>query len=283
MRRVLVTGASGRLGRAVLRLLAERGVASTGLDLVPVADAPVDRMVIGAAGDVDAVREALDGADAVVHCAAIPSPFLDTAERVFGGNSLATFTVLEQAARAKVTRAVLAGSQSILGFAFAPSPLVPAYLPIDDDHPLQAADSYALGKQADEATGAMMARRYGMTVITLRYPLLGGLGDRLPTYADRYRYEPQRGAASLWAYLEDRDAATAAWLALTAQLSGYRMFTVAAPQTLAAAPTEELLRRWLPDVPRRRELPGWTVPLDLAPATEILGLRPEYLHRPNGS
>jgi nucleoside-diphosphate-sugar epimerase len=280
VKRVLVTGAAGRLGHAVLTHLAAHGVAATGLDRIDADDTQsrpakttADRMVIGDVADPAVVRDALDGVDGVIHLAAIPAPTLGTPEEVFGRNSLATFVVLEAAGQAGVERAVLASSQSILGLAFAPAPLAPLYLPIDAEHPLQVADPYALGKQADEATGVMIARRYPMTVVALRYPLLGGLGDRLPTVAAQHRADPGGGAKNLWAYLEDRDAATAAWLALTVPLSGYHMFHVAAPETLAAEPTDVLLDRFYPEVPRRRAFVGREVPLDLRTARDVLGFQ----------
>ncbi|GAA1359688.1 NAD(P)-dependent oxidoreductase [Catellatospora chokoriensis] len=273
-----MTGAAGRLGRATLELLAREGVAVTALDLHDPGDLPAARVVVGDTGDVKAVREALAGVDAVVHCAAIPSPTLGTPEDVFCGNTRSTFVVLEEAAQAGVTRAVLAGSQSALGFAWSPQPIAPLYLPVDEAHPLLAADPYALSKQVDEQIGQMIARRYGMTVVTLRFPLLGGMTERLPTFASHYRADPVQGARSLWAYLEDRDAAKANWLALTRPLSGAHEIFVAAPITLAALPTEELLDRFHPGVPRRAPMPGRTVPFDLSLADRLLGLVPEHLY-----
>lgn len=278
MNRVLVTGAAGRLGRVTLDRLAREGVAATALDLRDPGDLPADRVVVGDHGDVAVVRAAMAGVDAVVHCAAIPSPTLGTADEVFCGNTRGTFVVLEAAAQAGVGRAVLAGSQSALGFAWSPEPVSPHYLPVDEAHPLLAADPYALSKQVDESIGAMMARRYGMTVVALRFPLLGGRAERLPTYAERYRADPVTGARSLWAYLEDRDAAAANWLALTRPLTGFEALFVAAPTTLAALPTEELLDRFHPAVPRRIALPGRTVPFDLSRADAVLGLVPEHLY-----
>ncbi len=281
--RVLVTGAAGRLGRATLDLLATQGIAATGLDRVaPEAGLPVERLIVGEVTDPDTVRDALREVDAVLHFAAIPDPFLDTPENVFGRNTQATFVVLEMAAQAGIRRAVLASSQSALGFAFAEPPVRPCYLPIDHAHPLLVADPYALSKQVDEATGEMMARRYGMTVAALRFPFLGGLGDRLVTQAETYRTDPAAGARSLWAYLEDRDAAMSAWLALTVELAGYHVFTVANPQTLAARDTEELLDEFFPEVPRRRTLPGRSVPWDVSAATETLGFQPQYHFLPTG-
>jgi nucleoside-diphosphate-sugar epimerase len=276
VKRILVTGAAGRLGRVVLERLAGAGLATVALDRVGATGAAADRVVTGEVGDPAVVREALDGVDAVVHLAAIASPNLGTPEQVFGGNSLATFALLDAAGQAGVGRAVIASSQSIYGLAFSPQPLRPAYVPIDEAHPLQVADPYALSKQADEATAAMAARRYGMTVVALRYPMLGG-EERLREVGAAWRADPSLGARPLWAYLDDRDAAEAAWLSLSTPLRGYHMFQVAAPVTLAALPTARLLDMFYPDVPRRRAFTGREVPFDIAPAERVLGHRAAYL------
>jgi nucleoside-diphosphate-sugar epimerase len=280
MTRVLVTGAAGRLGRVVVAQLAADGVETVGLDRVAVTDTGAVRYLAGDAADPAVVADALSGVDAVVHLAALASPAMGTPEQVFGGNALATFAVLDAAGRAGVARAVIASSQSIYGLAFSPEVQAPAYLPVDEAQPLQVADPYALSKQADEATAAMVARRYGMAVVALRYPLLGGLDGRLPQIAARYRSDPAAGARGLWAYLDDRGAATAARLALSAPLRGCHALLVAAPETLASQPTEELLDRFYPDVPRRRTFAGREVPFDTASATALLGFHPAYHWQP---
>ena len=272
MNRVLVTGSAGGLGRAVVADLRASGYDTVGLDRAPDAD------FVGPVSP-DLVRRALDGVDAVVHLAAIPAPSLGTPVEVFGGNSLATFTVLDAAAAAGVPRAVIASSLSILGLAFAPDRLDPASLPIDEDTPLQVADPYALSKQADEATGAMMARRHGLSVVALRFPRLGGVEDRLGEAAASWQTDPEPGAREFWAYLDYRDAARAVRLSLD-QPAGYHVYQVAAPETLAARPTEELLDRWYPRVPRRRAFPGWAVPFDLRRATDDLGFEAIHHYQP---
>ncbi|MFB6398248.1 NAD-dependent epimerase/dehydratase family protein [Polymorphospora lycopeni] len=281
-RRVLVTGAAGRLGRAVLDLLAARGVPATALDLRDPADLPADRVVVGGAGDPVAVRAALADVDAVVHCAALAAPTMGSPEEVFAGNARATFVTLEESARAGVRRAVIASSIAVLGLSFAPRPLSPAYLPVDEAVPAQVADPYALSKQADEATAAMMSRRYGMTVVALRFPLLGGPRDTLPEIAARYVDDPGFGAAHLWGYLDTRDAASVVWLAVTRPITGCHVLFVAAPDTLAPQPTGELLDRFYPGVPRRLPLPGRAAPIDAGAAARVLGFTAEHRY-PVGS
>lgn len=272
--RVLVTGAAGRLGSVVLRVLAARGVAVVGLDLRD--PGGIETFFTGRADDVDLVAAALEGVDTVIHLAAIPQPGLDTNERVFVGNAAATFVVLDQAARVGVRRAVIASSLSITGLPFSPKPAVPDYVPVDEAMPLQVADPYALSKQADEATARMVARRDGMDVVALRFPMLGE-PEFLERQAVEYREDPGSGAAVLWAYLDLRDAATACWLGVTADVTGARPLYVAAPDTLSPYPTEELVARYLPGTEVRAPLPGRRVPIDLSAAEAALGFAAEHL------
>lgn len=272
-----MTGAAGRIGRGVLDVLARERVAATALVLEDPGDLAADRVVVGDAGSPAVAARAVEGADAVVHLAAIPTPMHDPADVVFGTNTLATFAVLDAAGRAGVRRAVIASSQSAWGTAFAPFELHPASLPVDADTPDQAADPYALSKRTDELTADMVARRYGLSVVALRYPFVGGVDERLQARADEVARDPGLGARNLWAYLETRDAAEAAWLALRYDGGGARVVYVAAPDTLSPVPTAELVRRYHPDVPLTRPLVGHEVPIDLAPAERLLGFRARHL------
>lgn len=272
--RVLVTGAAGRLGGVVLRVLAAQGAAVVGLDRVD--PGGIETFFAGDAYDPDLVASAMAGVDTVIHLAAIPQPGLDTPERVFVGNSAATFVVLDQAARAGVRRAVIASSLSITGLPFAPKPAVPAYVPVDEAMPLQVADPYALSKQADEATAEMVARRDGMAVVAFRFPMLG-TPEFFAQPMTEYREDPGSGVGVLWAYLDFRDAAMACWLGVTATVTGAHAVYVAAPDTLSPYPTEELVARYLPGVPVRTPLPGRSVPIDTSLATALLGFTPEHL------
>lgn len=273
--RVLVTGAAGLIGTAVLDLLAERGTPATALVLDGTEEVAADRVITGSADDPDVVDEALREATAVVHLAAIPTPLDDPDEVVFGHNTRATFTVLNRAARAGIGHAAIASSYAICGLPFRRKPLSLPYLPIDADLPLQITDPYALSKQVDERTAEMIHRQYGMTVVALRLPFVGDAEKRLAGMARTFVTDPAHGAPDVWSYLDVRDAARALLAALQPASPGSHVLYVAAPETLAPQPTEWLLDTFHPGVPRPR-FAGRTVPIDLEPARDLIGFTAEH-------
>ncbi|MDX6511723.1 MAG: hypothetical protein QOE36_1227 [Gaiellaceae bacterium] len=275
--RVLVTGAAGLLGRRVVAALEALGAAVTALDVARPDDLRVDRLVVGEAGDVSVVQRALEGVDALVHLAAIRAPSLAPAEQVFCGNTAATFTVLEQAAQAGVRRAVIASSLAITGLPFGRSGRRPAYLPLDEEIPLQIEDPYALSKHVDELVAESMWWQHGLSVVALRFPFLGTLEVDLPKRAERIAADPAFAAAEFWLYLEARDAASACVLALTAPPPGFHLLALAAPNTLSPYPTEQLLEAYYPTVRRRTVFEGHAAPIDVGKARSLLGWEPEHL------
>jgi len=272
--RVLVTGAAGRVGRGVLKVLAERGIAANALDLRDPGDLPADLVVIGDARDPVVVRASLREADAVVHLAAIPAPIGHPPELVYSLNTQSTFTVLEQAGRAGIRQVCLASSFALTGIPFGRD-LHPAYVPVDEDLPTQSEDPYALSKQTDELTAWMMARRHGMSVVALRLPLVRGFDELRADFVDTWSVNPKEGASALWAYLETLDAARACVLALSVPGPGAHAVYVAAPEILAPYPIVDLIRRFHPRAVIRRPLPGRVVPIDVSAAWELLGFAAE--------
>ena len=258
---VVVTGAAGRIGRAVVDEFLGRGFDVVGLDRSPSpgrSEARGWRYIQAAATDMESLKSALAGRESVVHLAATPSPLLSPAVDLFVGNTSATMTVLTAAAEAGVRAAVIASSISILGLVYAHRELSPAYAPVDERTPLQVSDAYALSKQCDEATALMINRRYGLPVAALRFPFTataGEIGNRAALMAR----DPAAGRRELWAYLDVRDAAGACVDVIGAQLDGRLdgavAYNVIADDSLADQPLDVLLARFHPST-QIREGPG---------------------------
>ncbi|MFO7177352.1 MAG: NAD-dependent epimerase/dehydratase family protein [Pseudomonadota bacterium] len=125
---VLITGGAGFIGSHVVDELLEHGYAVRVLDnLTPQVHGPMARrpdyldpraeLVVGDVRDVARVRRALDGVDLVVHLAAavgVGQSMYQIREYV-ETNDVGTAVLLEELARRKVTRLVVASSMSVYG------------------------------------------------------------------------------------------------------------------------------------------------------------------------
>ena len=70
---IVVTGATGRLGRRVVQRLVDRGYEVLGTDRVPHEDPPTP-FVQADLCDAARAKELLNGAEALIHMGAIPGP-----------------------------------------------------------------------------------------------------------------------------------------------------------------------------------------------------------------
>jgi UDP-glucose 4-epimerase len=272
-RTVWVSGSSGKLGSEVVRQLREAGDHVIEADLV--GESPVDLL------DPAAVAESMRGAVAVIHCAAIPAPVNIEPADLMRINTLATFNALEQAWLAGIGTAAVASSASIYGPAWSDEWTSPALrfesVPVDEDTPLTFVDPYALSKDVTEGTCRMFARR-GMTVTALRFHWIASVEQA----RERVATEPEaEGAVGLWGYTELGDAARACILSLgpLAAHRGYEALVIVADDTLSEVPTEDLLDRHLPNITRRRTIPGMGSAFDSSRAAEVIGWRPQHSWR----
>jgi nucleoside-diphosphate-sugar epimerase len=274
-RRVLVTGAAGRIGSVATRHLSELGALVTALTIVEDDSLKADRIVVGDTRSEEDVAKALDGADAVVHLAALAHPSSSTPYDVYTINVVSTFNVLAQAGALGIKRAVVASSINAFGVPFNPADIRPAYYPLDEKIPADVADWYSLSKQNDENTCRMAWRRWGIDVVAFRFPHVNS-HEVLQRQADGFAKDPARGVREGWSYLDTRDAAYAIELGLTATLSGAHTFFAAAGTTNAPYETEALLDAFAPNVPRLRRFVGREVPIDLTAVRTVLGFQARH-------
>ena len=274
-RRVLVTGAAGRIGLVTVQRLTELGAQVSALSNVEHPDLKADRVVIGDTRSEEDVAGALEGADLVVHLAALAHRDAGTPYDVYCGNVISTFNVLAQAGALGIKRAVIASSINAYGVPMNPHDVLPAYFPLDERVPSDVGDWYSLSKQNDENTARMAWRHWGIDVVAFRFPHVNST-DVLRRQADGHRENPGDAVREGWSYLDTRDAAYAIELGLTATLSGAHTFFVAADTTNAPYETEALLDAFAPGVPRLRRFIGREVPIDLTAARTVLGFQARH-------
>ena len=281
-RRVLVTGAAGRLGAAVLADLFEHDIPVRGVDRIPIdRSAPGGPHMTLDGTDVGQLVTAMRGCRAVIHLGAIPAPNRHTDDVVFRNNTAATFAVLQAAAATGVRRVVVASSASILGHAWAPTDVFPDYAPVDERHPLRPLDPYALSKAVDELTCRTFAARYGMNIPMLRLStILTATNAKL--WAKETATDPLSDwhrPRVLWSYVDIRDAAATCRLALTSPTVGARAYNVTAADTLAPLDTAELLETYAPTVRITRTMIGSETAWSLDRARDELGYEPQFSWR----
>jgi nucleoside-diphosphate-sugar epimerase len=282
--RIVVTGGSGKAGRAVVRDLLERGHEVLNVDLVPSAEssspdspAPFLRADLT---DFGQALEALGGAElmaqpeAVVHLAAIPSPVHATPDTVFRTNMTSTYTVFAAAVRLGLRRVVWASSETTLGLPF---DRPPDYAPVDEEHELRPESSYALSKVLGEEMARQFSRWSGTPFVGLRFSNIMERHDyeRFPSFWD----DPQLRKWNLWSYVDESHVAESVRLALGANLSGADAFIVAATDTVMQRPSRDLMAEVFPGVPVRDGLPEHGTLFSIEKARRLLGYQARFSWR----
>lgn len=163
--KILVTGSSGHLGEALVRVLRGRGHEVIGLDVLPSPSTDV----VGSVADSAVVRSSLTGVRAVVHTATLHKPHVGSHERrVFvDTNITGTLTLLEESATAGVGGFVFTSTTSAFGRALAPAPGAPAAW-IDEDVVPVPRNIYGVTKTTAEDLCELVHRDHGLPVVVLR-------------------------------------------------------------------------------------------------------------------
>lgn len=268
--RIVVTGGSGLVGRRIVRRLA-REHEVVNLDLrTPVEDNCT--YIKGSILDGEFMRFVLDGADAVVHAAAIPGPSFGSPYEIERTNVRGTHTVARAARERGVERMVYISSEAVLGIVFSGGRTTALYFPIDELHPLMAVEPYGRSKALAE-TLLGSGDFEGMTVVSLRPPWVW-----VPEEYDSCRrlvLNPEEWVDGLWAYIHGDDLAVAVARAATRRLPpGLHAVYVAAPDNGTVYPTRELTDRYYPDVPFSSDTSLYGSLISSAAAEDLLGYRP---------
>lgn len=173
--RVLVTGASGFVGRSVCEYLVKQGVQVLGGVRGSCQPIPgVELLEIGDVADVTPLRwaELLGGVQVVAHCAALVHQMKGVADprAYYRVNTKGTEVLAEAAAKAGVRRFVFLSTVKVLGESTKPGEK------FYSDSPADPHDDYARSKWLAEQALVLIAEQTDMDMVILRPPLIYGAG-----------------------------------------------------------------------------------------------------------
>ncbi len=260
--KILVTGASGRLGPHVISELE-----AAGHELVLMSRTlPTAYRWPWIQGTItsfeDCLRATEGGIEAIQHLAANSwasdhpdsrasyeergVPFDDTMQT----NIMGTYYLLQAALRNNIGIFVMTGSNCALGHGgrISRTPFPIKYLPLDEDHPCHVEDSYSFSKFSGEELLASYTRAYGIRTYALRS---AGICDaeRRAGFARNAR-PAERWDEWMWAWVSSEDLASAHRLLMEKanDLPPHGVYLCNADDTTALEPTRELIERFRPDL-----------------------------------
>ncbi len=275
IKKIVLTGSSGKAGRAVMQDLLKHDYQVTAVDLVhvPLSERPWHTLRADLT-DLGETLEVLMGADAVIHLANIPAPELFTAGRTFEENTLMNYNVFSAAKDLKLKRVVWASSETTLGLPF---DILPQYAPIDEAHYPYPESSYALSKVVAETMAEQFSRWSGIPFVGLRLSNVLNETDyqNFPTYWK----DALLRKWNLWGYVDERDVALACRLALHADISGSRNYIIAATDTVMNHPSVDLMKEVFPTVAMKKPVSEFETLLSIDKARAELGYEPQHSWR----
>lgn len=271
---IVVTGASGKAGRAAVRDLVEHGYEVLATDVVKPAEVAPAPFLAADLTDHGQTVEVLAGASGVIHLAAIPAPGLRPPVTTFNVNTVMNANVFLAAAQLGLDRVVWASSETTLGLPFDDPP---RYVPVDEDHYPLPTSTYALSKVVGETMAEQIAGWSGIPFVGLRFSNIIEPEEyaAFPGYWD----DPATRRWNLWGYIDVRDSATACRLGLEAAVTGSTNYVIAADDTVMNTPNAQLLAAEFPGVELTRDVGEFETLLANGRARDALGFSPRHSWR----
>ena len=267
---VAVTGGSGRLGKYVIARLLKEGDTVRSLDVV----APKEPLAGGVRffqvdlTDLQALKEAIQGCDGVMHLGGFPGVNGRPPGMLYANNTVGSYNVLLACSLLGIKRVSQASSINALsGLEIEHCDY--RYLPVDEKHPSFNQDEYGLSKCVLEMQADSFARRHpDMTISSLR---LHALLEWPVARESRLDGPCDPGARGLWGWMYIWEAARAHVLALKASYTGHEVFFTTARSSSSTLPSIDLARSAYPDAEIRGDLSGHQSLYNCYKAERLLG------------
>ena len=279
MKKVVITGVNGLLGPYVVDHFIKKGYDVLSVDITKPKKSPAKFMTANLT-NLGECYGILQGADAVIHLAAIPVAYSHPNEVTFQNNVMSTYNILEAAAGLGIKKAVIASSESSYGVVFSKQNLAPKYVPIDEEHPQLPEDCYGLSKIVAEKTADMINRRCGMQVVSFRIGNV--ITPEMYANFNDFIHDSKPRRTILWSYIDARDIAEACRLAIETDGLGSVALNLAADDTSMDIKSSELMKAEFPEVKDIRvPIDNYHTLLSNEKAKKMLNWQPVHFWRDN--
>jgi len=260
--KVLITGASGRLGSYVVRELADKHELILTSRRKPPEEISAFNWIHGDLTNFEDCQRAVEGVEAIQHLGAQPWPVDHPEQRAeaekrgipfdatFKSNMLGTYYLMQAAVKEGVKVVVMTGSNCALGHGYRISntPFPIQFLPIDETHLCYPEDTYSYSKRADEDLLASYTRAYGIRTYVTR-------PAGITPEERRIQMAKHAGSAGgwntwMWCWVGSEDVASAHRLLMEKadELPPHDVYFLNGNDTTALEPSRELVEKFKPEL-----------------------------------
>ena len=199
-KKVLITGAAGRIGRVLNEGLKDRYNIRVLYNRTVLDQQFEEEGMVGNITDLEKMEEAVDGCDAVIHMAGNPS-MQATFEEVHEANSLGTYCIYEACVRRNCPRVIFASTNHVTGN------YEKEGIYVTPDMPIRPDSFYGACKAHGEGLGRYYSDKLGLGVICLR------IGSFQPIK----NVQNRRSDRILSSWLSYKDAVQLCWRGIEAE------------------------------------------------------------------
>jgi nucleoside-diphosphate-sugar epimerase len=262
---ILVTGSSGHLGEALVRMLRDLRHKVVGLDRIP---SPYTSHV-GSITDRECVRNCLRGVDTVLHAATLHKPHIVThsCDDFIETNVTGTLNLLEESTRVGVAAFIFTSTTSAFGNALTPPVEAPAAWITEDVRPVPK-NIYGVTKVAAEDLCELFHRAHKLPCLILRTSRFFPEEDDDESVRLSYEDANLKANEFLYRRVDIEDVVSAHLLAIEkAPTIGFGRYIISATTPLRAEDlvdlrqrAPEVVRRRVPEFEREYAQRGWRMP-----------------------
>lgn len=159
MKRVLVTGAAGRIGQRISGELVRSGFSLRLTDKIPFEDPTSSEVMVADLRCPDKAKTVVTGVDSIIHLAGLPNEA--SFDEILQANIIPTYQLFEAARQANVPKIIFASSNRVTSF-------YPCEQPVSTECLVRPDSLYAASKGYGEILARFYVDKYRMSIACLR-------------------------------------------------------------------------------------------------------------------